>query len=194
MSHFSFASRKQDEVPVNPNFCSATNWGTRVISANDVCETKTASTPNILENRVSTIPMDSFCNSHFPERKSSLSTSQFCNSCWKKQSSHVLLNVVYMNLFRVTRQSSSHEPGGSTKISPAGPQRSFSEHSWQNVLLSFYDGRRRGRPSRSALVLPWLHRPKLPKWRGCPLNKYIDRPTLQLILLQFILGICLCHF
>ena len=135
-------------------------------------ETKTASTPNILENHVSTIPMDSVCNSHFPERKSSLSTSHFCNSCWKKHSSHVLLNVVYMNLFRVARQFSSHEPGGSTKIRPAGPQRSFSEHSWQNVLLSFYDGRRRGRPPCSALVLPWLHRPKLPERRGCPPNKY----------------------
>ena len=56
-------------------------------------------------------------------------------------------------------------PGGSFKARPAGhrrgrPPRTSCKHSWQEVLLRQYDGRRCSRPPRSTLQLPLSHRPK----------------------------------
>ena len=64
-------------------------------------------------------------------------------------------------------------PGGSAKTRPTGQRRGRPQrrHSWQNFLLSLYDGRRCGRPPRSALLLPWSHRPKGHK-RGRPPDNY----------------------
>ena len=57
-------------------------------------------------------------------------------------------------------------PGGSAKTRPAGHRRgrltrTSGEHSWQEVLLSLFDGRRRNRLPRAAveILLPWSHHP-----------------------------------
>ena len=67
---------KEERVPSTPNSCSATNCATRILSANAVLEAKTALTPNIFQNNLSTTPMDSVCDSHVPETMSLLSTSR----------------------------------------------------------------------------------------------------------------------
>ena len=65
-----------ERVPSTPNSCSATNCGTRIISANAVLEAETAPTPNFLQNHLSTTPMDLVCDSHFPGTKSPLLISK----------------------------------------------------------------------------------------------------------------------
>ena len=70
-------------------------------------------------------------------------------------------------------------PGGLAKTRPTDhrrgrPPRTDFEHSWQKVLLSLYDGRRRGRPPRQ--VLPCSHRPKGHR-RGRPPNNYSSLET-----------------
>ena len=71
-------------------------------------------------------------------------------------------------------------PGGSAKTRPTGhrcgrPPRTDCEYSWQKVLLSLYNRRRRGRPPRPVCLLPWSHRPKVHR-RGRPPNNY---PSLE---------------
>ena len=71
-------------------------------------------------------------------------------------------------------------PGGSSKSRPSGhtrgrPPHTSCEHSWEEVLVRQYDGRRRGRPPRSVLRLPWSHRPKEHR-RGRPPDNY---PSLE---------------
>ena len=75
-------------------------------------------------------------------------------------------------------------PGASAKTPPPGhirdwPPRTSDEHSCQEVLLSLYDGRRRGRPQRSAVetfLLQWSHRQKRHRC-GRPPNKYSSLRT-----------------
>ena len=62
----STSSIKGERVPSTPNSCSATNCGTRILSGKAVLEAETAPTPNLLQNHLSTTPMDLVCNSHFP--------------------------------------------------------------------------------------------------------------------------------
>ena len=72
-------------------------------------------------------------------------------------------------------------PGGSAKTRPAGhrrgrPPRTSGEHLWRILLISFYDGRGRGRPPCSVaktLLLPRAHRPKGHR-RGRPPNNYLS--------------------
>ena len=64
----STSSMKGERVPSTPNSCSATNCGTRILSAKAMLEAETAPTPNLLQNQLSTSPMDSVCNS-FPWNK-----------------------------------------------------------------------------------------------------------------------------
>ena len=70
---------------------------------------------------------------------------------------------------------------GSTKSRPTGhrrgrPPRISGELSWHKVLLSIHRGRRRDRPPRSVLLLPWSHRPK-GRMRGRPPNNYHSLET-----------------
>ena len=186
----STSSMKGERVPSTPNSCSATNCGTRILSENAVLEAETAPTPNLLQNHLSATPLVSVCNSHFPETKSPLSISKLLPDMYKdsfvpRSAKHGLQNVILANPPIFVRGL----PGGSAKTRPAGqrrgrPPRTPCEHSWQKVLLSFYDGRRRGRPPRSAaetLLLSWSHRPKGHR-RGRPPNNYprsCSRPNLS---------------
>ena len=190
----SISSLKTERVPSIPNFCSATNCGTRILSANAVLEAETAPTPNLLQNHLSTTPMDSVCNSHFPGTKSPLSISKLLPDLLKesfvpRSAKHGLQNIILANSPIFVRGL----PGGSAKTRPAGhrrgrPPRTPCEHSWQKVLLSFYDGRRRGRPPCSAaetLLLSWSHRPE-GLMRGRPSNNYprsCSRPNLSFCIL-----------
>ena len=77
----------QTESTLNSRFllCNkSTNCGTRKISANTVLEAKTASTPNLLGNQLSTTPRYSVCNPYFPGTMSLISTSQFPPRVLKK--------------------------------------------------------------------------------------------------------------
>ena len=139
--------------------------------------------------------MDSVCNSHFPGTKSSLSISKLLpdllnESIVPRSAKHGLQNIILANSPIFVRGL----PGGSAKFRPAGhrrgrPPRTPCEHSWQKVLLSFYDGRRRGCPPRSAaetLLLSWSHRPKGHR-RGRPPNNYprlCSRPNLSFCILS----------
>ena len=71
-----FLSMKRERVPSTPDSCYATICGTRILSANAVLEAKTASTPNLLGDQLSTTPRYSVCNSYFPGTKSFSSTSE----------------------------------------------------------------------------------------------------------------------
>ena len=106
-----------------------------------------------------------------------------------RSAKHGLQNIILANSPIFVRGL----PGGSAKTRPAGlrrcrPPRTPCEHSWQKVLRSFYDGRRRGRPPRSAvetLLLSWSHRPK-GHTRGRPPNNYprsCSRPNLSFCIL-----------
>ena len=55
----STSSLKGERESSTPNSCSATNCGTRILSANAVLEAEIAPTPNLLQNHPSTTPMDS---------------------------------------------------------------------------------------------------------------------------------------
>ena len=186
----STSSLKGERVPSTPNSCSATNCGTRILSANAVLEAETAPTPNLLQNHLSTTPMDSVCDSYFPGAKSPLSISKLLADLLKesivsRSAKHGLQNIILANPPIFVRGL----PGGSAKSRPARhrrgrPPRTPCEHSRQKVLLSFYDGRRRGRPPRSAaetLLLSWSLRPKGHR-RGRPPNIYprsCSRPNLS---------------
>ena len=176
----STSSLKGERVPSTPNSCSATMCGTRILSVNAGLEAETAPTPNLLQNRLSTTPMDSVCDSHFPGTKSPLTISKLLLDLLKesivpRSAKHGPQNIILANPPIFVRGL----PGGSAKTRPAGhrrgrPPRTPCEHSWQKVLLSFYDGRRRGRPPRLAaetFLLSWSHRPKGHR-RGRSLNNY----------------------
>ena len=77
----STSSMKGERGPSTRNSCSATNCGTRNISANAVLEAETAPTPNFLQNQLSTTAIDSICDSHFPGTKSLLSNSKLLPVC-----------------------------------------------------------------------------------------------------------------
>ena len=125
--------------------------------------------------------MDPVCDSHFPGTKSPLSISKLMPDLLKesivpRSAKHGLQNIILANSRIFVRGL----PGGSAETRPAGhrrgrPPRFPCEHSWQKVLLSFYDGRRRGRPPRSAaetLLLSLSHQSKGHR-RGRPPNNYL---------------------
>ena len=183
---------KGERVPSTPNSCTATNRGTKILSANAVLEAETTPTPtpNLLQNHLSATPMDWVCDSHFPGTKSPLSISKLLPDSLKesivpRSAKHGLQNIILANPPIFVRGL----PGASARTRPAGHRRGRQprfpcEHSLQTVLLSFYDGRRRGRPPRSAaetLLLSLSHRPKGHR-RGCPPNNYprsCSRPNLS---------------
>ena len=126
------------------------------------------------------LSQDSVSNSHFPGTKSLISTTKLLPNLRKdsfephsaKRGLQDFIQVdppVFINWL----------PGGSAKTRPTGhrrdrPPRTDCEHSWKKVMLSLYDGRRRGRPPRQ--VLPWSLRPKGHR-RGRPPNNYSSLET-----------------
>ena len=86
-------------------------------------------------------------------------------------------------------------PGDSSETRLAGHRRgrlprTFCEHTWQEVLFRQYDGRRRGRPPRSTLPLPWSLRPKGPR-HGRPPDNY---PSLETDPVSKIFRLCVPGF
>ena len=145
------------------------------------------------------LSQDSLSNSHFPGKKSLISTTKLLPKLLKdsfephsaKRGLQDFIQVdppVFINWL----------PGGSAKTRPTGhrrgrPPRTDYEHSWQKVLLSLYDGRRRGRPPRQ--VLPWLLRPKGHR-RGRPPNNYSSfetDPVSTVFFIGFPDASCLLH-
>ena len=132
---------KGERVPSNPNFCSATNCGTRLLSATAVLEADTAPTLNLLQNHLSTTPMDSVCNSHFPGTKSPLSISKLLPDLLKesiepRSAKHGLQDFILVD----PPICITWLPGGSTNTRPAGhrrgqPPRTSGEHSWQTAAI-----------------------------------------------------------
>ena len=157
----------EDKEPSIPNSCSAANCGTRYLCDKAVLEAKTASTPN-LEDQLSTDPTDFVSNSHFPGTKSRFVTSQLLPNLLKysiepPSAERGLYDYIQVDQPIFIKWLHS----GSTKTWLTGHRRdrqprTSGERSWQKVLLSLYRGRRRRRvrPPRSVLLLPWLHRPK----------------------------------
>ena len=145
------------------------------------------------------LSQDSLSSSHFPGTKSRISTTKLLPSLLKdsfephsaKGGLRDFIQVdppVFINWL----------PGGLAKTRPTGhrrsrPTRTDFEHSWQKVLLSLYDGRRRGRPPRQ--VLSWSLRPKGHR-RGRPPNNYssleID-PVSRIFFIGFPDASCLLH-
>ena len=184
----------EDRVPTTPNSCTATICGTMILSANAVLETETAPTLNLLQDHLSRT-MDSVCNSHFPATKSPISYPKLLPDLLKanintNSAEHGLRDFILADppIFITWLH------GGSAEPRPAGhkrgrPPRTSGEHSWRKVLLSFYDGRRRGHRPRSAaetLLVPWLHRPKRHR-RGRPPNNYLSscpRPNISFCILR----------
>ena len=122
------------------------------------------------------LSQDSVSNSHFPGRKSLLSTSQLLPSLLKcsiepTSAERGLHDYIQGDQPMIIKWLHS----GSTKSRPTGhrrgrPPRTSGELSWHKVLLSLHRRRRRGRPPRSILLLPWSHRPKGPRRRRPPNN------------------------
>ena len=116
---------------------------------------------------------DSLSNSHFPGTKSLISTTWLLPNLLKDSNEPPFAKRGLQDFIKVDPPVFINWlPSGLAKTRPAGhrrgrPQRTDCEHSWQKVLLSLYDGRRRGRPPRQ--VLPWSLRPKGHR-RGCPPN------------------------
>ena len=145
------------------------------------------------------LSQDSLSNSHFPGTKSLISTTKLLPNLLKdslephsaKRWLQDFIQVdppVFINWF----------PGGLAKTRPTGHRRGRPpctdfEHSWQKVLLSLYDGRRRGRPPRQ--VLPWSLRPKGHR-RGRPPNNYSSLetdPVSTVFFIGFPDASCLLH-
>ena len=128
------------------------------------------------------LSQDSKSNSHFPGTKSLLFTSQLLPSLLKYFSEPTSAKRGlhdYIQLDQPIFIKWLHS--GSTKSRPTGhrrgrPPRTSGELSWHKVLLSLHRRRRRGRPPRSVLLLPWSHRPKVPR-RGRPPNNYHSLET-----------------
>ena len=154
------SSKKGEGLPSTANSCSATHCGTRIFSANAVLQARTVSTSNLLEPQLSTNPKYSVCNPYFPGTNSRISTSQLLPRLLKestepRSAENGLKDFIPMDPPILIRGL----PGGSAITRPAGhrrgrPLRTSCEHSWQEVLLCQYYGRRRGRPARSFLLLP----------------------------------------
>ena len=145
------------------------------------------------------LSQDSVSNSHFPGTKSLISTTKLLPNLRKdsfephsaKRGLQDFIQVdppVFINWL----------PGGSAKTRPTGhrrgrPPRTDFEHSWQKVLLSLYDERRRGRPPRQ--ILPWSLRPKGHR-RGRPPNNHSSLET-DPVSTVFFIGLpdasCLLH-
>ena len=120
----STSSLKGERVPLTPKSCSATKCGTRILSANAVLEAETAPTPNLLQNHLSTTPMDSVCDSQFPGSKSQLSISKLLPDLLKesiepRSAKHGLQNIILANPPIFVKGL----PGGSAKTRPAGHRR-----------------------------------------------------------------------
>ena len=170
------SSMKVERVPSVPNSCSATICRTRTLSVNAVLEAETASTPSLLRNHLSTFPLDSNSDSHFPGTKFPLSTSKLLPDLLKESfapcsGKHGLQGCILANSPILT----TWLPGCSAKTRPAGhrrgrPLRTSGKHSWQKVLLPLHDRRRRGRPPRSATETLPLSATEATK--ACPRNKY----------------------
>ena len=121
---------KEERVPSTPNSCSETKCGTRILSANAVLEAETAPRPNLLQNQLSTTPMDSVCDSHFPGTKYPLSISKLLPDLLKesivpRSAKHGLQNIILANPPIFVRGL----PGGSAKTRPAGQTWSTTAHS-----------------------------------------------------------------
>ena len=131
------------------------------------------------------LSQDSVSNSHFPGTKSLLFTLQLLPSLLKysiepTSAEHSLPDYIQVDQPMIIKWLHS----GSTKSRPTGHRRgrpppTSGELSWHKhkVLLSLHRRRRRGRPPRSVLLLPWSHRPKGPR-RGHPPNNYHSLETV----------------
>ena len=125
------------------------------------------------------LSQDSVSNSHFPGTKSLLFTSQLLPGLLKysiepTSAEHGQHDYIQVDQPMIIKWLHS----GSTKSRPTRhrrgrPPRPSGELSWHKheVLLSLHRRRRRSRPLRSVLLLPWSHRPKGPR-RGRPPNNY----------------------
>ena len=128
------------------------------------------------------LSQDSLSNSHFPGTKSLISTTWLLPKLLKDSNEPLFAERGLRDFIQVDPPVFINWlPGGSAKTRPTGhrrgrPPRTDCEHSWQNILLSFYDGRCRGRPPRQ--VLPWSLRPKGHR-RGRPPNNYSSLETDQ---------------
>ena len=142
---------------------------------------------------------DSSRNSHFPGTKSLISTTKLLPSLLKDSFEPHSAKGWLQDFIQVDPPVFINWlPGGSAKTRPTGhrrgrPPRTDYEHSWQKVLLSLYDERRRGRPPRQ--VLPWLLRPKGHR-RGRPPNNYSSLetdPVSTVFFIGFPDASCLLH-
>ena len=107
-----------------------------MFSANAVLEAKTASTPNLFGDQLSTTPRYSVCNPDFHGTKSLISTSQWLprllqESIEPRCAKRGLKVFTPMNPPIFTRRL----PGGSSQTRQAGhrrgrPPRTSCEHSW----------------------------------------------------------------
>ena len=121
------------------------------------------------------LSQDSLSNSHFPGTKSLISTTNLLPNLLKDSFEPHSAKGGLLDFIQVDPPVFINWlPGGLAKTRPTGqrrgrPPRTDFEHSWQKVLLSLYDGRRRDRPPRQ--VLPWSLRLKGHR-RGRPPNNY----------------------
>ena len=145
------------------------------------------------------LSQESLSNSHFPGTKSLISTTKLLPNSLKDSfephsATQELQDFIQVDLPVFINWL----PGGSAKTQPTGHRRgrppcTDCEHSWQKVLLSLHDGRRRGRPPRQ--VLPWSHRPKGHR-RGRPPNNYSSLetdPVSTVFFIGFPDASCLLH-
>ena len=145
------------------------------------------------------LSQDSLSNSHFPGTKSLISTTKLLPSLLKDSfEPHSAIGGLRDFIQVDPPVFINWLPGGLAKTRPTGhrrgrPPHTDFEHSWQKVLLSLYDGRRRGCPPRQ--VLPWSLRPKGHR-RGRPPNNYssleID-PVSRIFFIGFPDASCLLH-
>ena len=126
------------------------------------------------------LSQDSVSNSNFPGTKSLISTTKLLPNLLKDSFEPHSAKRGLQDFIQVDPPVFiKWLPGGSAKTRPTGhrrgrPPRTDCEHSWKKVLLSLYDGRRRGRPPHQ--VLPWSLRPKGHR-RGRPPNNYSSLET-----------------
>ena len=146
------------------------------------------------------LSQDSLSNSHFPGKKYLISTTKLLPSLLKDSFEPHSAEGGLRDFIQVDPPVFINWlPGGLAKTRSTGhrrgrPPRTDFEHSWQKVLLSLYDGRRRGRPPPRP-VLPWSLRPK-GHTRGRPPNNYssleID-PVSRDFFIGFPDASCLLH-
>ena len=120
----STSAMKGERAPSTTNSCSAVNLRTKNPYSIAVLEAETAPTPHLLQNHLSTTPMDSICNSNVPGTKSPLSILKLLSD-WLKESieprsaKHGLQDIILANppIF------ASGLPGGLAKTRQAGHRR-----------------------------------------------------------------------